>query len=87
MAELGTGRWRLLALVLVVAVAAGVGSSIGSVLSFVNPAAGELLSLAVSAVFIVIGYGVLAEAYLRLADEPGGGEGAETPAPEADPAA
>ena len=83
----GGNRWRLLALMVVIIVATGVGSSIGSVLSFVNPAAGELLSLAVSAVFIVIGYGVLAEAYLRLADEPGGGEGAETPAPDADPAA
>ena len=83
----GGNRWRLLALVLVVAVAAGVGSSIGSVLSLVNPAAGELLSLAVSAVLIVIGYGTLAEAYLRLADEPGGGEGAGAPAPDADPAA
>ena len=72
---------------LVVAVAAGVGSSIGSVLSLVNPAAGELLSLAVSAVSGVVGYGVFAEAYLRLADEPDGGEGAGTPAPEADPAA
>ena len=72
---------------LVVAVAAGVGNSIGSVLSLVNPAAGELLSLAVSAMFGVVGYGVFAEAYLRLADEPDGGEGAGTPAPEADPAA
>ena len=72
---------------LVVAVAAGVGSSIGSVLSLVNPAAGELLSLVVSAVFGVVGYGVFAEAYLRLAGEPDGGEGAGTPAPEADPAA
>ena len=83
----GGNRWRLLALMVVIIVATGIGSSIGSVLSFVNPAAGELLSLAVSAVFIVIGYGILAEAYLRLADEPGGGEGAETPAPEADPVA
>ena len=40
-----------------------------------------------SAVFGVGGYGVFAEAYLRLADEPDGGEGAGTPAPEADPAA
>ena len=55
--------------------------------SLVNPAAGELFSLAVSAVFGVGGYGVFAEAYLRLADEPDGGEGAGTPAPEADPAA
>ena len=35
----------------------------------------------------VVGSGVFAEAYLRLADEPDGGEGAGTPAPEADPAA
>ena len=40
-----------------------------------------------SAVFIVTGYGILAEAYLRLAGEPGGGEGAGAPAPEADPVA
>ena len=35
----------------------------------------------------VVGSGVFAEAYLRLADEPGGGEGAGAPAPDADPAA
>ena len=83
----GGNRWRLLALMVIIVVATGVGSNIGSVLSFVNPVAGELLSLVVSAVFGVIGYGILAEAYLRLADEPGGGEGTGTPAPEADPAA
>ena len=71
----------------VIVVATGVGSSIGSVLSFVSPAAGELLSLAVSAVFGVVGYGVFAEAYLRLADGPDGGKGAGAPAPDADPAA
>ena len=83
----GGNRWRLLALVLVVAVAAGVGSSVASALSLVSPAAGELLSLAVSAVFGVVGYGVFAEAYLRLADGPDGGKGAGAPAPDADPAA
>ena len=80
-------RWSLLALVLVVAVVTGVGSGIGSAFSLVDPLAGQLLSLAVSAVFGVIGYGILAEAYLRLTDGPDGGEGAGTPAPDADPAA
>ena len=82
----GGNRWRLLALMVVVVVATVVGSSVGA-LSLVSPMADELLSLVVSAVFGVIGYGILAEAYLRLADEPGGGEGTGTPAPDADPAA
>jgi len=83
----GGNRWRLLALVAVVTVAAAVASSVASALSLVSPAAGELLSLAVSAVFGVVAYGILAEAYLRLADESDGGDGTGTPAPEADPVA
>ena len=82
----GGNRWRLLALMVVVVVATVIGSSVGA-LSLVNPVADELLSLVVSAVFGVIGYGILAEAYLRLTDGPDGGEGAGTPAPDADPAA
>ena len=83
----GGNRWRLLALVAVVTVAAAVASSVASALSLVSPAAGELLSLAVSAVFGVVAYGVFAEAYLRLADGRDGGKGTGAPAPDADPAA
>ncbi|PSQ43777.1 hypothetical protein BRD07_01270 [Halobacteriales archaeon QS_9_68_42] len=82
----GGNRWRLLALMIVVVGATVVGSSVGA-LSLVNPVADELLSLVVSAVFGVIGYGILAEAYLRLADGPDDGKSAETLAPDADPAA
>ncbi|PSP97911.1 hypothetical protein BRC84_00745 [Halobacteriales archaeon QS_1_68_44] len=82
----GGNRWRLLALMVVVVVATVVGSSVGA-LSLVSPMADELLSLVVSAVFGVIGYGILAEAYLRLADGRDSEKGAGAPAPDADPAA
>jgi hypothetical protein len=63
-------RWRLFALIVVLAVAGGVSGAIGSVFSFVDPLAGQLASLAVNSVFVVLTYGILADAFLQLRDEP-----------------
>jgi hypothetical protein len=68
--ELASGdRWRLFALGLIVGVIVAVGSSLGSVASFVSPVAGQLLSLALTSVFSIISYGILADAYLQVSGE------------------
>ncbi|WP_178917744.1 hypothetical protein [Natronomonas gomsonensis] len=85
--ELASGnRWGLFALGLIVGVITAVGSSIGSVASFVSPAAGQVLSLALTSVFAIISYGILADAYLQVRGEkPGSGGG--TTEPTSDPEA
>ncbi|MUV85089.1 hypothetical protein GJ631_00445 [Natronomonas sp. CBA1123] len=85
--ELASGnRWGLFALGLIVGVVTAVGSSIGSVASFVSPVAGQILSLALTSVFSIVGYGILADAYLQVRGEkPGRGGG--TAEPSTDPEA
>ena len=61
-------RLRLFLLVLVVGVATGLVSSLGSLLSITNPVAGQVVSLALAAVFSILGYGVLADAYVQVRD-------------------
>lgn len=83
----GGDRWSLLALGLLVAVLTGVGSSFGSVLSVVDPVAGQILSLGLTGVFTVVGYGILAEAYLQLHAVKPAADTTETPPPDPDPVA
>lgn len=65
--DLASGnRWRLFALVLIVGIATGLLSGIGSVVSIVNPAAGQILSLVISAPLGIMSYGVLADAYVQV---------------------
>jgi len=86
--ELASGdRWSLLALGLVITVPTGIGSSVGSALSLVNPVVGEVVSLALSSVFSVAGYGIIADAYLQLSDEKPASPDAGSAAPDADPMA
>ena len=63
-------RWRLLALVVLFGVLGGIGGLIGSLFSFVSPSVGQLASLAVNSVLIVLMYGILADAFVQLRDEP-----------------
>jgi hypothetical protein len=76
--ELASGnRWSLLALGLVVGVITSVGSGLGSVFSLVNPVVGQVASLALTSVFAIVSYGILADAYLQVRGEkPDAGGGA-----------
>lgn len=68
-------RWRLFALVLVVGIATGLLSSLGSVVSIANPTAGQIVSLLISAPLAIASYGILADAYVQLresSEEPAG---------------
>ena len=62
-------RWPLLGILVVVAVVTSVGSGLGGALSTVSPAAGQVASIALSSVLTVVGYGILADAYLQLGEE------------------
>lgn len=82
--ELASGnRWRLFALLLIIAVVSGVGGAFGSVFSFIGPTVGQIASLFVTAIFSVVSYGILADAYIQLTEEDdiGGSGGAESPNP------
>lgn len=68
-------RWRLLALVVLFAVIGGVSGAVGSVLSFVDPVVGQIVSLAITSAFLVLMYGILADTFLQLRDEPMLGRG------------
>lgn len=59
-------RWRLLALVLIVGIGTGALSSVGSVVAIANPAAGQLVSLAITAPLAMFSYGILADAFLQV---------------------
>jgi len=61
-------RWRLLAIVLVIGVVTGLVGSVGSLVSLVDPTAGQVVSLVVTAPFSVLGYGVLADAFEQVRD-------------------
>lgn len=76
----GGNRWGLFALGLIVGVITGIASSLGSFLSVINPAAGQIVSLALASVFAIIGYGILADAFLQVrGDKSGGGDGTTEP--------
>ncbi|MEF8802486.1 MAG: hypothetical protein V5A56_15905 [Halolamina sp.] len=67
-------RWSLLALGLVVGVITSVGSGLGSVFSLISPVAAQVASLALTSVFAIVSYGILADAYLQVRDKkPGSG--------------
>lgn len=59
-------RWRLLALVVIFAVGGAVSGSVGSVVSLVDPLAGDVFSIVFNSVFVVLMYGILAEAFVQL---------------------
>jgi len=63
-------RWRLLALVVLLVVVGGIAGAMGSVFSLADPLVGQLVSLGVNSVFLVLMYGILADAFLQLREEP-----------------
>lgn len=67
-------RWRLLALAVLFGILGGIGGAVGSLFSFVSPSAGQLASLAINSVLIIVMYGILAEAFVQ----PGGGSAPST---------
>ena len=77
--ELATGnRWRLFGLLLLVFVIGAVMSVAGTVVSLVDPTAGQLLSVVLNSVVVVVTYGILADAFVQLREESTAGSG--TPA-------
>ncbi|WP_312621453.1 hypothetical protein [Haloarcula sp. 1CSR25-25] len=66
-------RWRLAGLLLLVGVVTGLVSSIGSLASFVSPGIGQLVTFLVTAPLTILGYGIIADAYLQIRDEQSGG--------------
>ena len=62
-------RWRLLALVLILAVPVGLSSGLGSVLMVIDPVAGQLVTVLVTTVFVVVSYGVIADAFVQLRND------------------
>jgi len=71
----GGNRWRLLAILVLIVVLSVIGSAVGSVLGLVSPTAGQLASMLLTSVFVVITYGILADAFVQLRGE----DGATTP--------
>ena len=69
--ELASGnRWRLLALVVLLGVVGGVSGAVGSVFSLADPLVGQVVSIGITSVFLVLMYGILADAFLQLREEP-----------------
>ncbi len=69
--ELARGnRWRLLGLVVLLGVVGGIAGAAGSLFSLASPLVGQLVSLAANSVFLVLTYGILADAFLQLREEP-----------------
>ena len=69
--ELASGnRWRLLGLVVLFGVVGGISGAAGSVVSLASPLVGQLVSLGANSVFLVLMYGILADAFLQLREEP-----------------
>jgi hypothetical protein len=71
-------RWRLFALILVIAVGTSALSGVGTLLSAVNPIAGQVASIVITGVLSVLAYGILADAYLQLRSEDASDATAET---------
>ena len=67
-------RWRLLAILVVFTIAAMALSMVTSLLSLMFPVAGQIISVVALSAMVVLLYGILAEAYLVLRDEPLGGQ-------------
>lgn len=73
---LATGnRWHLFGLFVIVTVVMVVASSLGTFVSFVDPAVGQVVNMALTAVFSIVGYGILADAYVQVRDEHDGDDG------------
>ncbi|GAB6860159.1 hypothetical protein JCM17092_02480 [Haloplanus litoreus] len=69
--ELASGnRWRLLALVVLFGVLGGLGGAVGSVFAFVSPSVGQLASLVINSVLVILMYGILADSFVQLRGEP-----------------
>jgi len=69
--ELASGnRWRLLALVVLFGVIGGIGGAVGSLFSFVSPSMGQLASLVINSVLVILMYGILADSFVQLRGEP-----------------
>jgi len=65
--ELASGnRWRLLALVVLFGVLGGIGGVVGSLFAFVSPSMGQLASLVVNSVLVILMYGILADSFVQL---------------------
>jgi hypothetical protein len=65
--ELASGnRLRLFALVLVIGVASGLLGGVGSVVAVESPLVGQVVSVVLSTPVTVVGYGVVADAYVQL---------------------
>jgi len=62
-------RWRLLALVVLFGVLGGIGGAVGSVFAFVSPSMGQLASLVINSVLIILMYGILADSFVQLRGE------------------
>jgi hypothetical protein len=65
--ELASGnRWRLLALVVLFGVVGGIGGAAGSLLAFVSPSVGQLASLGINSVLVILMYGIIADSFVQL---------------------
>lgn len=82
--ELASGnRWGLFGLTVIVALAVGVGSGLGTILTSIDPVAGQVATLALTSVLTVLGNGVIADAYVQLRDDEDGGGSGGTETPDA----
>lgn len=59
-------RWKLLILVLVIAVLGGLVGIMTSVVTYIDPLAGQLLSIATMSVVLLLTYGILADAFVQI---------------------
>jgi uncharacterized membrane protein len=65
--ELASGnRWRLLALVVLFGVIGAIGGVVGTLLAFVSPSVGQLVSLVINSVVVILTYGIIAESFVQL---------------------
>jgi len=65
--ELASGnRWRLLALVVLFGGIGAIGGAIGSLLTFVSPSVGQLASLVINSVLLILMYGIIADSFVQL---------------------
>jgi len=68
--EVASGnRWRLLALVVLFGVLGGIGGAVGSLFAFVSPSMGQLASLVINSVLVILMYGILADSFVQLRGE------------------
>ena len=65
--ELASGnRWRLLALVVLFGVIGAVGGVLGTLFALVSPSVGQLASLVINSVVLILMYGIIAESFVQL---------------------